>query len=199
MLTAKPCDEVLPELRRAAIRQPNVRSLSLIKEDRIYCGTLDGSTDITIEPGSYVNGHLRVYTSGGATPGSAILLYRLQANANANAVVTASNLRVLQAELLGFQNSVVLSLQFAEQHVWATGNGEYYMIPNHAENTLKLASEDFGYIVHAGYPDGQSWRMIRQAIQSALPSLLLVGIMTSAAGYWGLFRRARTRSTHDQH
>ncbi|MNH28632.1 hypothetical protein D3C79_888150 [compost metagenome] len=64
-------------------------------------------------------------------------------------------------------------------------------MPNHAENTLKLTSQQYGYTVHAGYPDGQSWQAIRHAMRAALPSLLLVGIMTSAAGYWGMFRRTK--------
>ncbi|HWD32370.1 CSS-motif domain-containing protein [Pseudomonas caricapapayae] len=193
VLTDRSCNTILPDLRREAVKQPNVRSLSLQKDGQIYCSTLFGSTEVKLTEGSYVKGRLRVYTNGTATPGSDILLYRLQAPPFA--AITAANLRVLQSELLGFQNSVVLSLQFSEQHVWATGNGAYHGVPNHAENTLQLTSEQYGYTVHAGYPAGQAWQVIRQAIQAALPSLLLVGIMTSAAGYWGLFRRARARST----
>lgn len=196
-LTGKSCDAILPALRMEAAKQPNVRSVALKKEETIYCSTLFGSTDITLLPGSYVSDRLRVYPSLRTIPGEYILLYRLRTDTYA--AIAVSHLQSLQAELLGFQNSVVLSLQFGEQYVWATGNGEYYQLPNHAENTLKLTSEKYGYIVHAGYSDGESWRVIRQAMQAALPSLLLVGIMTSAAGYWGLFRRARSRSTPDQH
>ncbi|TDF82427.1 CSS-motif domain-containing protein [Pseudomonas sp. H9] len=191
-LTGQSCDSILPQLREEAVRQPNVRSLALEKEGRIYCSTLYGATDISIDPGSYVNGRLRVYTSDRATPGSAILLYRMQANGYA--AVTSANMRVLQAELLGFQNSVVLSLDFGGHHIWATGNGERYQIPNHAENTMQLNSQRYGYTVTAGYPDGESWQVIKQSMQAVLPSLLLVGIMTSAAAYWGLFRRSKPRA-----
>ncbi|PSS58422.1 CSS-motif domain-containing protein [Pseudomonas sp. BBP2017] len=195
-LLDKPCDAILSDLRMEMVKQPNVRSMSLSKDNRIYCSTLYGSTDITLDSGSYVEGRLRVYSSVIATPGSDILLYRLQEGPSA--VITAANLRVLQAELLGFQNSVVLSLQFGGQYVWATGSGEYYKVPNHAENPLRLTSDQYGYTVHAGYPEGESWQVIRQAMRSALPSLLLVGIMTSTAGYWGMFRRTKNRSTPAQ-
>ncbi|MDD2047613.1 CSS-motif domain-containing protein [Pseudomonas putida] len=195
-LLDKPCDAILPDLRMEMVKQPNVRSLALKKDNRIYCSTLYGSTDITLDLGSYVEGRLRVYPSNIATPGSDILLYRLQEGRSA--IIAAANLKILQAELLGFQNSVVLSLQFGGQYVWATGNGEYYKVPNHAENTLKLTSQKYGYTVHAGYPDGESWQVIRHAMRAALPSLLLVGIMTSAAGYWGMFRRTKSRSTPAQ-
>lgn len=196
-LTGESCEGILPELRKEAAKQPNVRSVALKKGETVYCSSLFGSTDFQISPGSYVSDRLRIYPSVRTNPGAYILMYRLRADAYA--AVTVAYLQPLQAELLGFQNSVVLSLQFGEHYVWATGNGEYYRVPNHAENTLQLTSEKHGYIVHAGYSDGESWRAIRQAIQSALPSLLLVGIITSAAGYWGLFRRARSRSTHDRH
>ncbi|MNJ42150.1 putative cyclic-di-GMP phosphodiesterase AdrB [compost metagenome] len=190
-LVGRPCEEILPVLRREVVRQPNARSISLKKQSRVYCSTLYGSTDIVMEPGNYINGRLRIHTSDRATPGSPILLYRLKVNDHE--VVTAANLRALQLELLGFQNSVVLSLQFDRQFVWATGNGESFQVPSHTENTMQLVSERYGYTVHAGYPSGESWQVIRQAMQATLPSLLLVGIMTSAAAYWGLFRRGRAR------
>ncbi|MEG0860095.1 MAG: CSS-motif domain-containing protein [Pseudomonas sp.] len=196
-LTGKPCDAILPELRTEAAKQPNVRSLALKKRGTIYCSTLFGSTDIALLPGSYVSDRLRIYPSLRTIPGAHILMYRLRTDVYA--ALAVAHLQPLQAELLGFQSLVVLGLQFGEQYVWATGNGEYHQVPNHAENTLQLTSEKYGYVVHAGYSDGESWRVIRQAIQTALPSLLLVGIMTSAAGYWGLFRRARLRSTQDQY
>ncbi|KJK08196.1 CSS motif domain associated with EAL [compost metagenome] len=195
-LLGSPCEDVLSELRQTLVRQPNARSLSLEKQERIYCNTLYGSTDIAMAADSYINGRLRIHTSNRATPDTPILLYRLQANDHA--VITAANLRALQVELLGFQNSVVLSLQFGQQFVWATANGESYQVPNHAENTTQLISERYGYTVHAGYPAGESWQVIRQAMQATLPSLLLVGIMTSAAASWGLFRRERARPASPQ-
>ncbi|MEG1041810.1 MAG: CSS-motif domain-containing protein [Pseudomonas sp.] len=194
-LTGQACDSILPHLREEAVRQPNVRSLALEKEGRIYCSTLYGSTDISIDPSSYVNGRLRIFTGDRATPGSAILLYRMQANGYAT--VTSANLRALQAELLGFQNAVVLSLDFGGHHVWATGNGERYQIPDHSENTTQLTSQRYGYTVTAGYAAGESWDVIKQSMQAVMPSLLLVGIMTSAAAYWGLFRRNKPR-THSR-
>lgn len=197
-LTGKPCEAILPKLRQEAAQHPNVRSLALKKEQTIYCSTISGSADLTLVPGNFVGDRLRIYPSSVAPLGTNILMYRLDAG-NARSAVAIAYLQPLQAELLGFQNSVVLSLQIGEQYVWATGDGKYFQVPNHEENNMQLSSEKYGYIVHAGYADGESWRVIRQAMQAALPSLLLVGIMTSAAGYWGLFRRARSRFIHDKH
>ncbi|WP_164897284.1 CSS-motif domain-containing protein [Pseudomonas alkylphenolica] len=192
-LAGRPCEEVLPELRHEVVKQPNVRSLALEQQGNIFCSTLYGATDITFGQGDFINGRLRVDPGSPATPGSAILLYRLQSAPHG--AIAVANLKILQDELLGFQNAVVLTLQFGERYVWATGHGDWMQLPNQEENTLKLDSERFGYTVHAGYAAGESWSVIRQAMHRTLPSLLLVGIMTSAAGYWGLFRRSRSRST----
>lgn len=193
-LAGKPCEDVLPELRHQVIRQPNVRSLALEQQGNVFCSTLYGATDIDFGQGDYVNGRLRVDPGSQATPGAAILLYRLQSAPHG--AIAVANLKVLQDELLGFQNAVVLTLQFGERYVWATGQGDWRQLPDQGENTLKLDSERFGYTVHAGYPAGESWNVIRQTLHTTLPSLLLVGIMTSAAGYWGLFRRGRNRPTN---
>ncbi|MBH3429768.1 CSS-motif domain-containing protein [Pseudomonas alkylphenolica] len=196
-LAGRPCEDVLPELRHEVIKQPNVRSLALEQKESIFCSTLYGVTDIAFGQGDYVNGRLRVDPGSPATPGSAILLYRLQSAPHG--AVAVANLKVLHDELLGFQNAVVLTLQFGERYVWATGHGDWTQLPNQKENTVKIDSDRFGYTVHAGYPAGESWSAIRQAMHQTLPSLLLVGIMTSAAAYWGLFRRGRNRAAPDRH
>lgn len=181
------CENALPELRHLAIKQPNVRSLALTKNDRAFCSTLYGKSDLAINPAGYLNQRLRLDPGNAATPDSAVLLYRLQTPPTG--VIAVADIRTLQAQLLGFHNAVELILQFNTQRVWATGNGEHFPAPNPLENTLRLTSAQYGYIVHAGYPAGHFWEVIRQALFTTLPSLILVGIMTSAAGYWGLVRR----------
>lgn len=191
-LASQSCDTALADLRRQAIMQPNVRTLVLVKDNRAFCSTLYGTFDRLIDPGTFLNQRLRVDPGNDATPDAAVLLYRLQEFPYG--VLAVANINVLQKELLGFQNAVVLSLQFGQQYVWSTGNGEYARVPNHEEDNMRLTSEQFGYTVHAGYPDGHTWLMIRQASLAALPSLLLVGILTATVAYWGLYRRNRRSS-----
>lgn len=195
-LAGRPCDNALSQLRHLAIRQPNVRSLVLLKDDRAYCSTLYGEFDLAVDPTAYFNQRLRLDPGNEVTPDSAVLHYRL--SASASSVNAIADIRVLQAELLGFQNDVVLILQFGAQTVWATGNGVHAQAPNHADGTLGMVSQEYGYTVYAGYPEGHFWEMIRQALFSTLPSLILVGILTSAAGYWGLFRRTLKRASPPQ-
>ncbi|MFK0090368.1 CSS-motif domain-containing protein [Pseudomonas sp. NPDC090755] len=191
-LADQPCDEVLAQLRRQAIMQPNVRSLVLAKDNRAFCSTLYGAFDRFIDPGTFLNQRLRVDPGNDATPDAAVLIYRLQEFPYA--VLALADINVLQTELLGFQNAVVLSLQFGQQYVWSTGSGESARVPNQDEDNMRLTSELFGYTVHAGYPDGHTWLMIRQASLAILPSLLLVGILTATVAYWGLYRRMRRSS-----
>lgn len=191
-LAEQSCDTALPALRQYAVMQPNVRSLVLVRENRAFCSTLYGSFEALVDPGSFLNQRLRVDSGNETTPASGILTYRLQEYPYG--VLALADIQVLQRELLGFQNSVVLSLQFGPQHVWATGKGEVTQTPNHEEDTFVLTSERYGYAVHAGYPEGHTWESIRKASIITLPSLLLVGILTSGFGYWALFRRTRSPS-----
>ncbi|MFK8331502.1 CSS-motif domain-containing protein [Pseudomonas sp. BJa5] len=188
-LAARSCDTALADLRRQVVMQPSVRSLVLVKGNRAFCSTLYGTFDRLIDPGTFLNQRLRVDPGNDATPDAAVLLYRLQDYPYG--VLAVADINVLQNELLGFQNTVVLSLQFGQQYVWSTGNGESARVPNHEEDKMRLTSELFGYTVHAGYPDGHTWLMIRQAALATLPSLLLVGILTATVAYWGLYRRNR--------
>jgi len=194
VLAQQSCDAALPELRKTAIQQPNVRSLMLVKENRAFCSTLYGDYQWDIDPGTFLDRRLRVDLSREATPDTGVLIYRLQEYPYG--VLALANLQVLQRELLGFQNGVVLILQFGPQYVWATGNGTLEQAPDHEEDTLQVVSRQYGYSVHAGYPDTHTRRAIQQAITATLPSLLLVGIMTSAAGYWAMFRRKRAPAPH---
>ncbi|WP_460422806.1 CSS-motif domain-containing protein [Pseudomonas sp. ZL2] len=189
-LAGRTCEEVLPALRQEAFKQPNVRSLVLVRENRGYCSSLLGNVDRQIDPGEYLNQRLRLDLRNVVTPDVPVLHYRIQEYPFG--VIALNDARSLQAELLGFKNSIVLALQFGSDYLWATGSGIESQIPNHAEDSQRLVSEKYGYTVHAGYPHGHTWRMIRQASASTAPSLLLVGIITAAVAYWGLFRRRRT-------
>ncbi|WP_433884487.1 CSS-motif domain-containing protein [Pseudomonas vranovensis] len=188
-LVGQPCEKILPTLRQEALRQPSVRSLVLTRENRAYCSTLLGSIDTAIDPGSYFNQRLRLDSRNEITPDTPVLHYRLQEFPMG--VIAISDARSLQTELQGFKNAIVLALQFDSDFVWATGSGSVKQVPNHEENSQRMVSEKYGYTVHAGYPDGHTRKMLSQAMSSTAPSLLLVGIITCAVAYWGLFRQRR--------
>lgn len=191
-LAGQRCEKVLPTLRQEALKQPSVRSLVLVKENRGYCSTLLGTFDTPIDPGSYFNQRLRLDMHNEITPNTPVLHYRLQDYPMG--VVAISDARTLQSELQGFKNGIVLALQFGSEFVWASGSGAAAQVPNHEEDNQRMVSDKYGYTVHAGYPDGHTRKILIQAMSSTAPSLLLVGILTAAVAYWGLFRQRRKPS-----
>ncbi|MDD1015154.1 CSS-motif domain-containing protein [Pseudomonas rubra] len=188
-LAGQRCEQVLPALRQAALRQPSVRSLILIRDNRGYCGTVLGNFDAAFDPGSYFNQRLRLDLQNQITPDMPVLHYRLQEHPVG--VIATSDARTLQLELQGFQNGIVLALQFGSDFLWANGSGSVAQVPNYEEDKQRQVSDKYGYVVHAGYPDGHTRQVLRQAIHSTAPLLLLVGILTSAVAYWSLFRQQR--------
>ncbi|WP_327440582.1 CSS-motif domain-containing protein [Pseudomonas donghuensis] len=192
-LAGQRCESALPTLRQQAFKQPNVRSLVLVRENRGYCSTLLGDFDAAVDPGTYFNQRLRLDLRNEITPDVPVLHYRLQEYPHG--IVAISDARVLQSELQGFKNSIVLALQFGADYLWATGSGSAGQMPNHEEDKTHMISEKYGYTVHAGYPNGHTRQVLSQAMASTAPSLLLVGIITSAVAYWGLFRQRRRPSS----
>ena len=188
-LAGQRCEKVLPALRQEALKQTSVRSLVLVRENRAYCSTLLGSFDMAIDPGSYFNQRLRLDFRNEITPDMPVLHYRLQEYPMG--VLAFSDARTLQSELQGFKNGIVLALEFGTDFVWGTGSGSAAQVPNHEEDTQRMVSEKYGYTVHTGYPNGHTRKMLSQAMFATAPSLLLVGILTSAVAYWGLFRQRR--------
>ncbi|QBF26544.1 hypothetical protein EXN22_12865 [Pseudomonas tructae] len=193
-LAGQRCERVLPALRQAALRQPSVRSLVLIRDNRAYCGTVLGNFDAAIDPGNYFNQRLRLDLQNQITPDMPVLHYRLLEHPVG--VVAISDASTLQLELQGFKNGIVLALQFGSDFLWTNGSGSDSQVPNHEENKQRQVSDKHGYTVHAGYPAGHTRQMLRQALYSTVPSLLLVGILTSAVVYWGLFRQRRKPTPH---
>lgn len=46
--TQKPCVEVLPSLRELVVMSPDVRLINFVKEERIYCSSLEGEVEIPL-------------------------------------------------------------------------------------------------------------------------------------------------------
>ena len=100
-----------------------------------------------------------------------------------------------QAELLQrVKASANLVLQFGDDYLWSEGSTFDDVLPDHSEQHVRVLSASYGYTIHGGYPDGHIWQAMLSNAQAIIPSLLLVGVMTSAAVYWTLFRNRRAPS-----
>lgn len=184
-----PCQKALPSLRTEVVTRPELRSLVLVRENRAYCSTVSGEYQLLVNPGSFFNQRLRLEPGNDVTPDSAILYYRLQEYPLG--VLALADGKTLQVAMQGIKARTTLVLQFGDAFLWSDGNvidGEH---PDHSEQHRRALSARYGYAVHGGYPKGFMWRELTSNGLAILPSLLLVGIMTSGAVYWTLFRGRR--------
>lgn len=188
-LTDFPCEKALPRLRTEVVLHPDLRSLVLVRENRAYCSTLHGESQIIVDPGNYFNQRLRLEPGNSVTPDSAVLYYRLQEYPVG--VLALSDGKHLQAILDGIMAKVTLVMQFGDAYLWRNGIVAEDNLPNHQEQHVLAVSSKYGYTLHAGYPDGHTVKETIANVNQVLPSVLLVGMMTSAAAYWAMFRKGR--------
>ncbi|MGE7989583.1 CSS-motif domain-containing protein [Pseudomonas sp. NPDC089554] len=191
-LSGKPCRAVQDELKGLVLRSPHLHSLSLTQDGQAYCSSASAFAlhSPNFAPGEHVKLDFGVPT----VPNEAILEYRLP---DKNPGVSASAYGVkLRNELNGFQSGLVLLLEFGDNYLWSAGDSRSAERPSQAEYFQSEASTKYGYTVKVGFPAGYRQQELLQATLQTLPSLALVGLLTSAFIYWGLFR-SRKKAIHD--
>lgn len=191
-LSGQPCQAVEEDLKALVLRNPHLHSMSLTRDDRIYCSSLSPIASSTPE---FQPGHNVKLSFGTPTlPDEALLKYRLpsqQPGVTASAYGTR-----LRSELNGFQSGLVLLLEFEENYLWSDGDSRDPERPSQAEYVQSAASTQYDYSVKVGFPEGHRDQEMLQGAVQTLPSLALVGLLTSAFTYWGLFR-SRKKAVRD--
>lgn len=185
-LSGRPCLEVAQQLRSQVVAVPRLRSLALTRGNQAYCDSVDGEQARAIDQKLFFNQRLWLAEGDGNCVNTAVLHYRLQERPYG--VIAQVDARMLQAELLGFENGIVLVLEFGPNFLWAQGDADGGM-PDQREHQVRATSEQFGYSVQAGYPKGHTRQEVLQSMVMTLPSLILVGILTAGIAHWGMRRQ----------
>lgn len=190
-LAEMPCDEALKPLRKEVVLHPEIRSLVLLRENRAFCSTVHGESELLVAAGNFLNQRLRLEPGNDVTPDSAILYYRLQEYPFG--VLALTDGINLQEEMRAIKANVTLGIQVGGAFLFERGNVIDTALPDHSEQHLDRISSKYGYTVHAGYPTGYTWQ---ETVNNALiiaPSVLMVGVFTSAIAYFALYRRRARR------
>ncbi|MFJ4065823.1 CSS-motif domain-containing protein [Pseudomonas sp. NPDC089996] len=184
------CESAQPQLLDQVTKAPYLRSLALTLDRRTYCNTLE-----TPHPVDHVfpdaKSQFRLMLDPPATPNSVLLAYQLSKD-DAGVIATSYGL-LLRNELRAFQTGLTLLLEFGDVYIWADGDSRDPAPPSQVEFFKEAVSNKYGYTVKAGYEKGYSARETRQTMKQLFPSLVLVGIITGAITYWGLFRQRKQR------
>jgi len=183
------CEKALPHLYSEVVATPELRSLTLVRENRAFCSTLRGESGLLVDPGEYFNHRLRLEPGNDNTPDSAILYYRLQEYPYG--VLAVADGKLLQRVLQGTREPDSVYLQFGPTLIGASGE----VVEATAEATSSSRSQVsplYGYTIHVGYPPGYATHQLWENSLTIAPSLLLVGLMTAMGSYWAMYRRRRT-------
>lgn len=186
-LAELPCDKALPTLYTEVVANPELRSLTLVRENRAYCSTLRGESGLLVDPGDYFNHRLRLEPGNDNTPDSAILYYRLQEYPYG--VLAVADGAILQRLLHGIREPASVILQFGPTSIGASGEVLENSEIAEMEQYASLVSPMYGYTLHVGYRPGHTARQLLENSLAIVPSLLLVGLMTAIGSYWAMCRR----------
>ncbi|BDM23231.1 MULTISPECIES: CSS-motif domain-containing protein [Pseudomonas] len=197
-LAGAPCDNAQAQMFDQVEKAPHLRSLALTVDGRTYCNTLKTPyPPYSIFPDA--KSQFRLVLDPPATPNTVMLAYQLSKQ-NLGVIVTSYG-TMLRNELRAFQTGLTLVLEFGDLYIWTDGDSRDPARPSQAEFFQEGVSEKYGYTVKAGYAQGYSANETRQTMRQLFPSLALVGIITGAITYWGLFRqrnlRARSAASKD--
>ena len=197
-LAGQPCNNAASTLEKLAAGDPRIRSLILTRDGQAYCSSIE--TTIADRPTFFgPNAHVQLNFNSPITPNGVIVELRL-AYANPGVIATAYGIE-LRNELRGFQDGMVLVLEFDKHYIWDMGDSRDPQRPSQSEFFRSAVSSRHGYTVKGGYPEGFRANEIRQSMLQILPSLALVGLLTGAITYWVIFRarnkgRQAAASTH---
>lgn len=186
-LAEYPCDKALPTLHSEVVANPELRSLTLVRENRAYCSTLRGESGLLVDPGDYFNHRLRLEAGNDNTPDSAVLFYRLQEYPYG--VLAVADAQILQRLLRSIHEPASVILQFGSNHIGANDEVRENAETPDLEQYTSMVSPLYGYTLHAGYPPGYTARQLLDNSMTLAPSLLLVGVMTAIGSYWAMNRR----------
>lgn len=186
-LAEYPCDKALPTLHSEVVANPEIRSLTLVRENRAYCSTLRGESGLLVDPGDYFNHRLRLEPGNDNTPDSAILFYRLQEYPYG--VLAVADAQMLQRLLRGIREPATVILQFGPTQIGANGEVQENAEAPDLEQYTSMVSPLYGYTLHVGYPRGHTAHQLLDNSMTLAPSLLLVGVMTAIGSYWAMNRR----------
>jgi EAL domain-containing protein (putative c-di-GMP-specific phosphodiesterase class I) len=171
-LNGFPCDQAGPALRRQVASAPYVRSVNLVRDGLIYCGSISSGNEASEEAGLYADGRLRLMAGNQVTPDRALLIYR--AVGEAGAVLAAIDGQHLMDALSVRAGTAAAALAVGSASMNASGRVE--AASDQLANTrFTLQSTRYPIHVTVGFPSGEYWRSVRDRLPAL--GLLWAGLL----------------------
>ncbi|KAB0494144.1 EAL domain-containing protein [Pseudomonas vancouverensis] len=194
-LAGQTCNDVKLALREQVTRRPFVRSTNLVWDNNLYCSSLFGDYQETVNPGDYTQGVLWLMNGNPVTPNTALLVYRLS-NGKKGALTTLDGFHLSNILRLIGRHTLLL-LQVGNNWLAADGRVQSSPLPDLPVAQTRLTSEHYAFTVEAGFPEGETWRYMSSEYPPLFSLLMFFGVI---AGFISHFAQRRSTSpTHEMH
>lgn len=191
------CSAAKSSLRKHINVSRQLYAVTLTRDGSATCGSLSGS-DYAPEPFT-ADRLLRLTFNTTSLPNAVLVDYRPSLT-SPGVVVSAYGLKLRQ-QLQGFFDGLYLIMEVGDDYIWKDGDSRDAKRPIPAEFPNRAVSTRYGYTIQGGYPEGFSRQELHASMRQVLPSLALVGLVTAAATYLGVFRHRLQwrRSRREEH
>lgn len=183
------CADAEQILRQQVALVPFVRSVSLARNERIFCTSLFGAYDRPVDVPAYVDGRLLLMPGNSVTPNSPLLVYRLAEGPSS--VLASVDGRYVYNVLQMVDQRSDLQLRVGER--WLDEAGVVYSTVPEALplGHVEVFSPSYPYRVIGGFPAGAQWPYMREESWPLLLLLAVLGGLSGVSSYW-LWGRAGT-------
>ncbi|WP_322862593.1 EAL domain-containing protein [Aeromonas allosaccharophila] len=182
-LAGRPCADILPTLRKAAVLAPYVRTIKLVRQDEVYCSSLHGQISTSEPIDSFFAGRMRLSSGSPLQPNLPVLSLRTSLREEM-AVITSVDRQYLVLMLsMGLQGEQAW-LRVGEQ--WLDERGQFYSI-HPAFSPLAMTTRSsvrFPLSVYVNYPSEVGSLLHWVGIQWRLLLLIAGGAFCCAATLW---------------
>lgn len=190
-LAGQPCEAVKLALREQVTRRPFVRSTNLIWDNNLYCSSLFGAFEESVNPADYHQGMLWLMNGNPVTPDTALLIYRVS-EGRQSALATLDGYHLANVlRLIGRQAR--LYLQVGPNWLAADGKVRQAPLPDLAVARSNLGSSRYAFNVEAGFDEGEVWRYMSREYPPLFSLLIVFGAIAGTLGHW-LQKRASSPS-----
>ena len=181
-LAGQSCADVKLALREQVTRRPFVRSTNLVWDNNLYCSSLFGDYQETVNPGDYTQGALWLMNGNPVTPNTALLVYRLS-EGKKGALTTLDGYHLSNIlRLIG--RKTLLLLQVGPD--WLSADGKFHTgaVPELPVAQSRLTSGRYAFAVEAGFPEGETWRYMSSEYPPLFSLLIFFGVIAGAIGHF---------------
>lgn len=177
----KPCDQVSGMLDKLALA-PDIRSISLVQGDTVYCNSFFGTIRVRTDINSYTGGRLKLMNGDLVTPDKPFIILREPVGKNSILVLLDGHYPLYILQMLSDNSPLSLAVgQYQWSHAQPFADKPY---PSASPNHIEVASTRYPFRIITQYSNEQYVTGLWQHGKVSVICFLVLGILLG----WLMFR-----------